>query len=236
MSDHLVTANTYRSWDDSYVGDSAVKSCDRRNTQGRFRGFLSRSDQSPRSRQHHFTWKDLRASEEPKLAAVVDLNGSRSRVFSHNVQAGHLKIFITIRQSSANDRSMVVNVENWQEARPQLTARFAGIRAEIKAMSRLPRGWDSYDAEAPSETATSIALRVLENLENLGLLPEWYVPTSDGSILLQFQCQQVTYKWEIESDGDIGVMVKSADNGPEYLDLQANQITRFFDERCYEIL
>jgi hypothetical protein len=110
------------------------------------------------------------------------------------------------------------------------------IKNEILAMSCLSKGWDSYDAEAPSETAINLAMQIVGHLEFMGIVPDWCVPTSDGSILLQFQCQRVAYKWEIESDGDIGVMVKSPDGAPEYLDLPAIGIARFYAERCHEVL
>lgn len=170
------------------------------------------------------------------MAAVVDLSGSRGRDFSGIVSTGKNKIFITFLPSGSNVRVSVGSIDKWLENNPRTTTAITKIKNEIMAMSKLPKGWDSYDAEAPSETATNISMRIIENLEILEIVPDWCVPTSDGSILLQFQCQRVTYKWEVESDGDIGVMVKSPDEAPEYLDLQANQIKPFFDERCYEAL
>jgi hypothetical protein len=77
---------------------------------------------------------------------------------------------------------------------------------------------------------------MIDHLESLGVEPNWCIPTSDESILLEFEWSNTTYTWELESDGDIGVMVKSPDGAPEYLDLTNIGISRFFAERCYEVL
>lgn len=236
MAENLVELNTYRCWANPRANEWVPESSDRGAAKSQIFGFLSRSGQSSRDREALFSWKDLRESEEAMLAAVVDLNGSRGRAFSRLVSAGQYKIFITIQPSCANERVFVGSVENWLETDPQTTTRIAKIKNEILAMSRLPKGWDSYDADPPSETAINLAMQVVGHLEFLGVVPDWCVPTGDGSILLQFQCQRVTYKWELESDGDIGVMVKSPEGELEYLDLPAIRIAHFFAERCHEVL
>jgi len=106
-------------------------------------------------------------------------------------------------------------------------------REEIRAFSSLAKGWDSYNAEPPSEMAIQSALSVLDHLGSIGVHPDWIIPTSDDSILLQFSHDDLTYQWELESDGDVGVMIKPQEGEPEYLDLTADQIADFFAERCH---
>lgn len=120
-------------------------------------------------------------------------------------------------------------------AEPQ-SERFAALRGQVKSFSKQEKGWDSYDAEAPSELAVELVLRVIGQLEKLEVEPDWIVPTSDESILLQFRHSRTLYKWEIESDGDIGIMIKPESGDPEYVDLESQQIEDFFAERCYEPL
>lgn len=236
MAGNLVESNTYRSWANPPATDRATETSGRGARVEEIWGFLSRSGPCTRDRENFFSWKDLRGSEDPSFASVVDLNGTRSRDFSRLVSAGHHKIFITIQPSGSNERVIVASIDKWSETNSQATAKIAQIKNEILALSCLSKGWDSYDAEPPAETAINHAMQIVGHLEFMGIVPDWCVPTSDGSILLQFQCQRVAYKWEFESDGDIGVMVKSPDEAPEYLDLPPNGVARFFAERCYEIL
>lgn len=236
MAENVAELNTYRSWANSPASDRSGQTSGRGAGMGTVLGFLSRSAPCVRDRENFFSWKDLRGVEETSFATVLDLNGPRSRSFSRLVSAGPYKIFITMQPSCSNERVFVGSIDKWLEPNSQTTAKIAQIKNEILALSCLSKGWDSYDADAPSETAINLAMQIVGHLEFMGIVPDWCVPTSDGSILLQFQCQRDTYKWEIESDGDIGVMIKSPEGEPEYLDLQANQILRFFAERCYEVL
>lgn len=109
-------------------------------------------------------------------------------------------------------------------------------REKIRAFFSLPKGWDSYDSEAPSQTAIESAISVIDQMELFGVEPNWCIPTSDDSILLEFEWSDITYKWELESDGDIGVMIKPLDGEPVYLDLQAKQIAEFFADHCHGAL
>ena len=106
-------------------------------------------------------------------------------------------------------------------------------REEIRAFFSLPKGWDSYNSEAPSTTAIESALSIIGQLEMIGVEPNWCIPTSDDSILLEFELSDTTYKWELESDGDIGVMIKHLEGDAEYLDIQTEQIAEFFADHCH---
>ncbi len=236
MAAHLAESNTYRSWANPPTLDRGGEGSRQTTEVGAIPGLLSRSGQCSSDRENFFSWKHLWESETPSFASVFDLNGTRNRAFSRLVSAGHYKIFITIQPSCSNERVFVGSIDKWLESNPATSAAIAKLKNQILAMSQLSKGWDSYDAEAPSTTAINLAMQIIGHVELMGIMPDWCVPTSDGSILLQFQCQGVTYKWEIESDGDIGIMVKPADGEPEYLDLQANWISRFFAERCYAVL
>jgi len=105
-------------------------------------------------------------------------------------------------------------------------------RTKIKSFLTLSRGWDSYDAAPPSEQAVDAALKIVDQLGELGLEPMWIVPTSDDSILLQFDCNGNVFKWEAESDGDIGVMMQAPESEPQYFDLAIDKIPTFFEEHC----
>jgi hypothetical protein len=106
-------------------------------------------------------------------------------------------------------------------------------RQEITKFSELKKGWDSYDADAPSETAIRAALKVVENLEAAGIEPDWVTPTSDSSILIQFKKDATLFKLELDPDGDIGAMIRPEDEEAEFLDLRIESIDSFLNEYCY---
>ncbi|MCC5841554.1 MAG: hypothetical protein JJT96_15675 [Opitutales bacterium] len=106
-------------------------------------------------------------------------------------------------------------------------------RDQIRSFANLPRDWDSYGAEAPSEISVVAALKILDNLELLGVEPEWITPTSDASLLMQFCVAETLFKWELEADGDIGVMIRPPEGKTEFVDVDLSAIDSFFDQRCH---
>jgi len=110
---------------------------------------------------------------------------------------------------------------------------FELLRERIRGFARLPVGWDSYDAEPPSSRAVEAALALVAELECRTILPEWVVPTSDASILLQFHHRGTGFKWEFDADGDIAVMVKGLFDQPEFFDLQPEDVSDFLAERVH---
>ncbi len=108
--------------------------------------------------------------------------------------------------------------------------KFDQLVKRIRGFASLDSGWDSYDSEAPSATAIKAALQLVAALRPLEILPDWVVPTSDSSILLQFHHNETRYKWEFDSDGDIGVMLQPLFDQPQFNDLAAEDISSFVSE------
>lgn len=93
--------------------------------------------------------------------------------------------------------------------------------AEIR---ELAQGWDSYGAEPPSALACDLAKKVLVALAQHSLPVSFITATSDGSILLKHQVGAASVTWEIDNDGEIGVMVERAGVPPQYFSPDANGI------------
>ncbi len=108
---------------------------------------------------------------------------------------------------------------------------FQRLRERIRGFGRLDKGWDTYDGEAPSARAIDAALRVVNQLENMEVLPEWAIPTSDASILLRYRMGDVHYLWEFHSDGDVAVMQKPLFDRETYHDLDADGVVAFFSDQ-----
>lgn len=108
---------------------------------------------------------------------------------------------------------------------------FRRLRERIRGLGRLDKGWDTYDGVAPSAQAVEAALRVVDQLENQGVLPEWVIPTSDASILMRYRVGDTHYVWEFHSDGDVAVMRKPLFDRETYHDLDADGVAAFFSEQ-----
>lgn len=78
--------------------------------------------------------------------------------------------------------------------------------AKLHAFRSLQRGWDSYDAEPPSELATTNATRVLHVIWSIGLASpiKAIVPSVEGGISIVFSASGQKYA-DIEcfNDGEI---------------------------------
>jgi hypothetical protein len=110
---------------------------------------------------------------------------------------------------------------------------YSELYLKVRGFSNKSKGWDSYHAGPVSETAVEMTILVLNEIEKIGVRPDWVMPTSDESILLQFKIEGETFKFEFESDGDIGLMIKPLVGDPEFIDLDAEGVSEIFTERCY---
>lgn len=111
--------------------------------------------------------------------------------------------------------------------RPLSNNDYQKLKSKIQRFRELRQGWDSYDAVAPSSLAISLALKLVEELERVDILPEWVTPTSDSSILLSAKKAGTLLKWEIDSDGDIAVMLQPRFSPATYHDLAPGEIGSF---------
>ena len=104
------------------------------------------------------------------------------------------------------------------------------LKEKIRDFANLLAGWDSYGAKAPPAEAINAALVVATELESAEIVPEWVIPTSDSSILMSAKKRGTLLKWEIDSDGDIAVMLKPKFAPATYHDLGSSEIGIFLKE------
>lgn len=128
---------------------------------------------------------------------------------------------------SAGGRAVVRPLE------PEAASDFELLRAEVRGFAELPVGWDSYDGTALPGKAIDAALAVVDELELADILPEWVVPTSDSSILMSAKKHGTLLKWEIDSDGDIAVMLKPKFSPAIYHDLELSEIGMFLQQNLH---
>lgn len=94
--------------------------------------------------------------------------------------------------------------------------------AKIHSFGSLPPDWDGHGSGPIGEGAIAAAAAVLTRTAQLpGFSFQWAVPTSDETILMQVgSTDEETLKFEIDHDGDVGVMRKSRGREPEFADLR----------------
>jgi|GEM_PF-3218366 len=98
------------------------------------------------------------------------------------------------------------------------------VRQKLAQLRRLQKGWDSYDAQPPSAKACNLAEAIVGALQESDLSVEFLTPTSDGSILIKHFVGKAAVTWEIDDDGEIGVMIEPPDGEPLFHSPKENGI------------
>lgn len=101
------------------------------------------------------------------------------------------------------------------------------LQESIRRIEQLKVNWDSYGSNPPSSTAIDAAKRLVRQLEKKDLIPDWADPTGDASIVMQCHDGDTVWKWEIDSDGDVGVMKKPAVGEAIFFDTTVSDIENF---------
>lgn len=106
----------------------------------------------------------------------------------------------------------------------ELNNLLAKLRAEaqIDSFNDLSKGWDSYNAEPPNETAVNNSLTALDVLENYSLFPTKISPSADGGIIFEFLSDNY-YLLEFCNDGDM-VYLKRINDEPEACEISLDNI------------
>ena len=81
-------------------------------------------------------------------------------------------------------------------------------------LRELTPGWDSYDAPPPSEIACDLVELILLVLKMHRLPVSSLVPTTEGGLLLTHRVKSGQVSWEVDDDGEIGVVVQSGEGEP----------------------
>lgn len=82
-------------------------------------------------------------------------------------------------------------------------ASFAKLRERLERTANLSDGWDTYDAERPSDLARSLAGRVLDALESARLIPSHLMPSAEGGIAFSFVDGENRAEIEVYNSGEI---------------------------------
>ena len=101
----------------------------------------------------------------------------------------------------------------------------------LNEIQHLPKGWNTYDAGPPSQLACTIAREILFLVHPKNLKVHFITPTGDEGIALKHDATHHTVvTWEIDSDGDIGIMVERPGQEAEFKSTRQSQVEAIVDE------
>ncbi len=93
-------------------------------------------------------------------------------------------------------------------------ARFAEARQRLRTTVTLRKGWDTYGAEAPSDVARTLALKILNALEADSLPPARLMASSEGGIAISFVEGDNRAEIEIYNTGEVAAATYSVHSEP----------------------
>jgi hypothetical protein len=198
---------------------------------GSFRDSSTRVFSSPHAFRR--SGSNTRLVKSSNISSVAAQTYSLLLFSSDDAKCGEKKILSRFVHARLNDREQFYIFSSRgstiiQPLNPEASNDFELLKSRVHGFLKLERGWDTYEAEAPSSRAVMAALKLVNQLENCGIVPKWVTPTCDASILMRYRQGDVWYDWEFHSDGDIAVMSKPLFEKETYYDVSEDQIASFF--------
>jgi hypothetical protein len=92
---------------------------------------------------------------------------------------------------------------------------YSRLRDQLRRLEKLQRGWDSYDAEAPSGLARVQAEKAMEFLRYLNAEPVAVLPSADGGVGVCFNNGSRYGQIEFLNDGEAHALLYGGPNGPQ---------------------
>lgn len=109
---------------------------------------------------------------------------------------------------------------------------FGHAEAQLRNLSGLKPGWDSYGADIPNKRSMSAASRILSALRSLNLPPTRVVPSSEGGVSFCFVQGEAYADIECLNSGEILAAAYRGTLEPHVWELQLDEhsITRTVQE------
>lgn len=152
-------------------------------------------------------------------SAVRTVNSRRESLVIREANAGNVvpkfKVIVVrkyeMRLNSANRPGESGKKGHWDGSGVRwnvILEQFTRYAPLLEKFRKLRKGWDSYDAEPLPEICCDTAERILKLTVAESLPIEFITPTSDSSILIKHKISGGAMTWEIDDDGEIGVMIE----------------------------
>jgi hypothetical protein len=103
------------------------------------------------------------------------------------------------------------------------------IESEIEHFASRPANWNTYGARSISMPCKVVALELVALLEARGVIASGVGMTGDSDIILDCRINAYGTKWQIDSDGDVSVMVRRLDGALSYHDTAFSHVADFVE-------
>jgi hypothetical protein len=98
-------------------------------------------------------------------------------------------------------------IEPKADEAPDRIAWLRDANEKLKSLLHLSRGWDSYEADPPNQSAIRRAEQVLTAVNSTGYRPDRIVPSVEGGVVLSFRRGDRYGDIECDNDGDMVALV-----------------------------
>lgn len=101
----------------------------------------------------------------------------------------------------------------------------------VRDLAGLPDGWDSYGASAPGPEVIEIGCEVVRTVNadsKLKPLCRFITATGQSGIALRYQFGDRALTWEIDYDGEIGLMLQRADRPSVFWGVERARLNQAF--------
>jgi hypothetical protein len=143
----------------------------------------------------------------PQLAAqVIEYSPAIGSYRGRNDEAVTSQVYAMILRAALDE---IFKSSFWRTK-----ARFAEARQRLRATASVDRGWDTYGAEAPNDTARTLAAKILDALEADSLPPSRVMPSAEGGIAISFVEGENRAEIEIYNTGEIAAATYAAQSEP----------------------
>lgn len=92
---------------------------------------------------------------------------------------------------------------------------FENLRQQVGGLARLPKGWDSYGADPPNETAIKTSSDFIGILRDYQLRPTKVSPSAEGGVGICFERDDKYADIEFLNDGDVVAVKYRGQSDPE---------------------
>jgi len=113
-------------------------------------------------------------------------------------------------------------------ARKNMVMQRSKLVAMIKTYQDLPRNWNSFDRDPPSELARSNAIKALHNI--FEALPDRIDPSNDESIIFTYYRDDWYYLIEFYNDGEIAFLKRKGSEPSHVEDVTLADLDRVLKE------
>ncbi|MCP4662814.1 MAG: antitoxin family protein [bacterium] len=101
---------------------------------------------------------------------------------------------------------------------------FLRLVANLTDLDQLKPGWNTYDAEPPSATALTTALKVLRSLSSVDYLPDRVLPLADGGVAFVYNNGPLYANFECFNDGEITAGISNRSDHHEAWDVDLDSV------------